>query len=189
MSAEIFAGRKAEGGERLLNALGTPPLASGIRDQKDTKQILKTVALFYGIACGFAWFAWTPLVLGPAGLKLHKHAVSLPVSACIGTLGPLLACFISHRVQAGNWRAVRLIIVVGLSTVMAFAFNASGEAVVVAILMHSAFNAAPKFIPGFLGSVPTREHPSSELLLGFSFLPLAAAPVIFTRSRLFADAK
>jgi membrane protease YdiL (CAAX protease family) len=64
--------------------------------------------LFYGIACGFTWLAWTPLVLVPAGLKLHKHAVSLPISACIGTLGPFFACFISHRVQVGNWRAVRL---------------------------------------------------------------------------------
>jgi uncharacterized protein len=301
VSAEIFAGRKSvRGGEPLPNAPGASPSASGIGNQKDTKQVLKSVMLFYGIACGFAWLAWTPLVLSPAGLKLHKHAVSFPISACIGTLGPFLACFISHRVQAGNWRAVRLMprsrlqmiwlllgpllvlfclffvfpafiskgnprawhwhvsalvglwvpmfnynllggplfeefgwrgflqprlqrvlppwvaaicvgimwatwhlplflvgwssasppvfmfIVVGLSVVMAFAFNASGSAVVVAILMHSAFNASPKFISGYLGNVPTREYPSSELLLGFSFLLLAAAAVTFTRGRLFA---
>ena len=72
---------------------------------------------------------------------------------------------------------------------MAFAFNASGGAVVVAILMHSAFNASPKFLPGFLGNVPTREYPSSELLLGFAFLLLAAAAVTFTRGRLFANEK
>jgi hypothetical protein len=108
VSAEIFAGASEGGGERLPNALGAPPSASGIRNQKNTKQILKTVALFYGIACGFSWLAWTPPLLGPAGLKLHKYAVSPPVSACIGTLGPFLACFISHRAQAANWRAVRL---------------------------------------------------------------------------------
>jgi hypothetical protein len=109
VSAEIFAGRKSvRGGEPLPNAPGASPSASGIGNQKDTKQVLKSVMLFYGIACGFAWLAWTPLVLSPAGLKLHKHAVSFPISACIGTLGPFLACFISHRVQAGNWRAVRL---------------------------------------------------------------------------------
>jgi hypothetical protein len=74
----------------------------GFGINKDTKQVLKSVVLFYGIACGFAWLAWTALVLGPAGLKLHKHAVSFPISACIGTLGPFLACFISHRVQVGT---------------------------------------------------------------------------------------
>ena len=242
-----------------------------------------------------------PLVLGPAGLKLHKYPISLPVSACVGTLGPLLGCFITHRVQTGNWRAVRLLprsrlqmiwliagpllvllclfllfpafiskgdprawhwhvgalvglwvpmfnynlfggplfeefgwrgflqpqlqqvlppwiaaicvgimwaawhlplfcvgwssasplvftfIVIGLSTLMAFAFNASGGAVVVAILMHSAFNASPGFLPSFLGSVPTREHPSGELLLGCSFLLSAVAVTIVTRGRLFAS--
>ena len=75
----------------------------------DKKQILKSVFLFYVIACGFAWLTWMPLVLGPAGLRVHNHPVSLPVSACIGTLGPLFGCFIAHRVQTGNWRAVRLL--------------------------------------------------------------------------------
>ena len=73
----------------------------------DKKQILKSVLLFYVIACGFAWLTWMPLVLGPAGLKMHNHPVSLPVSACIGTSGPLFGCFIAHRMQTGNWRAVR----------------------------------------------------------------------------------
>jgi hypothetical protein len=71
---------------------------------------------------------------------------------------------------------------------MAFAFNASGRAVVVAILMHSAFNASSRFLPAFLGNTPTREHPPAEVLLGFSFLLLAAAVVAFTGGRLFAEA-
>jgi membrane protease YdiL (CAAX protease family) len=280
-----------------------PSSASIIRSQKDKKQILKSVLLFFAIACGFAWLAWMPLVLGPAGLKLHQHPVSLPVSACIGTLGPLLACFISHRVQTADWQAVRLLprsrlqmiwliagpllvffcffllfpafiskgnprawhwhvsalvglwvptfnynlfggplfeefgwrgflqsqlqqvlppwiaaicvgimwaawhlplflvgwssasplvftfIVVGLSVLIAFAFNASGRAVVVAILMHSAFNASPSLFPSFLGSVPTREHPPAELLLACSFLMTAIAVVMVTRGRLFASAE
>lgn len=76
---------------------------------------------------------------------------------------------------------------VGLSVIMAFAFNSSGRAVVVAILMHSAFNASPRFLPAFLGSTPTREHPSPEVLIGFSFLLIAAAAVVFTGGRLFAE--
>jgi membrane protease YdiL (CAAX protease family) len=82
---------------------------SGLRNGQHKKQILKSVLLFYVIACGFAWLAWMPLVLGPAGLKVHKYPISLPVSACIGTLGPLLGCFVTHRMQTGNWRAVRLL--------------------------------------------------------------------------------
>lgn len=76
-------------------------------------------------------------------------------------------------------------ILIGLSVLIAF--NASGRAVIVAILMHSAFNASPGFLPSFLGSVPTREHPAAELLLGFSFLLSAVAVVIITR--LFANAE
>jgi membrane protease YdiL (CAAX protease family) len=80
-------------------------------------------------------------------------------------------------------------IVVGLSVLIAFAFNASGRAVVVAILMHSAFNASPGLFPSFLGSVPTREHPPAELLLACSFLMTAIAVVMVTRGRLFASAE
>jgi uncharacterized protein len=267
------------------------------------KGLWKPVALFYAIACGFAWIAWLSAVLGPDGLKLTKTHVSFPVFACIGTLGPFLACFITHRVCAGNWRAVRLLprgglklgwllfgpllvffcfffvfpaliskggpsawhwhpgaligiwvpmfnynlfggplfeefgwrgflqprlqqmlppwiaaicvgflwaawhiplflvsftsasplvflfILVGLSVIMAFAFNGSGQAVVVAILMHSAFNASGSFVSAFLGNGPTREHPSAELFIGFSFLLVAVAAAILTRGRLLAPSK
>jgi hypothetical protein len=66
------------------------------------------------------------------------------------------------------------------------AFNASGGAVVVAILMHSAFNASSRFLPGFLGNVPTRDHPSQEVLIGFSVLLAAATAVIVTSGRICA---
>lgn len=79
------------------------------QDRKSAKGVWKSVALFYAIACGFAWIAWSPVFLGPDGLKLFKTAVSVPVFVCIGTLGPLVACFVIHRVQTGNWRAVRLL--------------------------------------------------------------------------------
>lgn len=80
-------------------------------------------------------------------------------------------------------------IVIALSVLMAFAFNASGGAVVVAILMHLAFNASPGFLPSFLRSVPTREHPSGELLLGSSFLLLAVALITVTHGRLLVRAR
>jgi membrane protease YdiL (CAAX protease family) len=288
------------GGEALPNA-STPQASGGaIRDHRATKQVWKFVALYYAIACGFTWIVWVPLVLGPSGLKLIKTAVSLPVFACIGTLGPFLGCFISHRVQTGNWRAVRLfpqssmrfvwlllgpflvlfcfffifpalistggpqvwhwhagvlagiwvpmfnynllggplfeefgwrgflqsrlqeilppwiaaicvgvmwaawhlplflvawssaspftflLILLGLAAVMALAFNGSGKAVVVAILMHSAFNASPRFLVGFMGNVATRKYLPEESFLAFSFLLAGAAAVFLSRGRLCA---
>ena len=279
----------------------TPAADTASSDQESTKRVLKPVAQFYAIACGFAWIVWSLLLLGPDGLKLLKSTLPFPVVVSIGTLGPFFACYISHRLQTGNWRVVRLLprsrlqliwlllgpilvlfcfflvfpaliskggpgawhwhlsalaglwvpmfnynllggplfeefgwrgflqvrlqevlppwiaaicvgimwaiwhfplflvggwssasplafmlIMVALSVVMAPAFNAAGQAVVVAILMHSAFNASSRFIPGYLGNVSIREHPSPELLLSFSFLLVAAAAVVFTRGRIFA---
>lgn len=263
----------------------------------------KSVLLYYSIACGWAWLAWSPVVLGSNGMKLIHMKASLPVFTCIATLGPFFGCFITHRVESGNWKAVHLLpqspsrwlwlfigpllvfisfflifpaliskgspthwhwhpavlmglwlpmfnynllggplfeefgwrgflqahlqkimppwiaaicvgimwaawhaplflvtwsssspliyiaIVIGFATLIAYAFNASGGAVLVAILMHSAFNASPRFLPSFLGTTSTREHPPSELLIAFAFLALAILAVLFTRGRLNAQSK
>jgi hypothetical protein len=77
-----------------------------------------------------------------------------------------------------------VLIEVGLSILIAFAFKSSGNAVVVAILMHSAFNASSRFIGPFLGNTPTRSQLSAEMLLAFAYLTAAAVVVLFTRGRL-----
>jgi hypothetical protein len=108
VSADILAEHNSIKGGTLSTAPRAPSSASIIRRQKDKKQILKSVLLFYAIACGFAWLAWMPLVLGPAGLKLHQHPVrsrSRPVSerwdlfsrassviACRPVIGELSGC-------------------------------------------------------------------------------------------------
>jgi uncharacterized protein len=262
------------------------------------KHVFRSVGLYYAIACGWAWLAWFPLVLGADGLKLIRIHPSIPVFTCIGTFGPLLASFIVHRIEFGNWRAVRLLprtraqwlwvligpllvfgslfvifpalisrggpagwhwhaavlrglwlpmfnynlfggplfeefgwrgflqtrlqkamtpwiaaicvgtlwaawhvplflvhwssaspltyglIVIGLSILMACAFNASGQSVVIAILMHSSFNASSRFLGPFLDDTPTREHPSGELLIAFAFLITASFLIVLTRGRL-----
>src|ERR1039457_188263 len=51
-----------------------------------------------------------------------------------------------------------LLIVIGLSLVMAYGFNAAGRSVLVAILMHSAFNSSPRFIGPFLDGTSTRNY-------------------------------
>jgi hypothetical protein len=73
-----------------------------------------------------------------------------------------------------------ILIEIGLSQLMGLAFNASGGAVLVAILMHSVFNSS-RFLDPFLGNTPTRETPSAEMFLAFAFLAMGA-------SRLFLPA-
>jgi uncharacterized protein len=80
-----------------------------------------------------------------------------------------------------------VLIVIGFSVVIATAFNGSGRAVLVAIVMHSAFNASPRFLPAFLGNVPLREYPSVETLIGVTFVVVAAILLASTRGRILAD--
>jgi membrane protease YdiL (CAAX protease family) len=77
-----------------------------------------------------------------------------------------------------------LLILVGVSLIIAFAFNASGRVIFVAILMHSAFNAANRFLSGFLGNLPTRQYFSEGLVIALSFLLLAIVLVMMTRGRM-----
>lgn len=202
--------------------------------------------VYYAIACGWAWLAWSPVVLGSDGLKIVQIRASLPIFSCIATLGPFFGCFIAHRLETGSWRAVRLLpgrphewpwlvlgpllvlisffvvfpafiskgspanwhwhpavliglwvpmfnydlfggpLVVGLSLLMAYGFNSSGRAVVVAILMHSAFNASSRFLDPFLDGTPTRQRPSPEMFIAFAFWALGILAVLFTRGGLNA---
>jgi hypothetical protein len=74
-----------------------------------------------------------------------------------------------------------------MATLIAYAFNASGSAVIVAIVMHSAFNASSHFLDPFLGATLTCQHPSAEPLIGLSFLIPAACIVLLTRGQLQAS--
>ena len=67
------------------------------------------IAIYYAIACGFSWAVWTPVILGGGGLRLLHIVPSKPIFTALGTLGPLLACYVTHRIAVGNWRAVRLL--------------------------------------------------------------------------------
>lgn len=67
------------------------------------------IGIFYAIACGFSWLVWAPLYLGQRGLKLLPFDPFMPVAICIGTAGPLVAAYITHRLETGNWRAAKFI--------------------------------------------------------------------------------
>ena len=259
----------------------------------------RSVATYYAIACGVSWVFWSPLIAGSDGLKILEIAPPVPVFISIGTLGPLVACYLVHRLCDGNWRAVQLLprhalqwvwtvggpllivfcffvvfpalisdgppntwrwrpsrlaglfvpmfnynilagplfeefgwrgflqsrlqslmptwiaatsvgalwavwhlplfflqgwssasplvyllILVVLSLVMAFGFNSSGRSVLVAILMHSAFNSSPRFLGEYLGATSTRALPGGEWYVAATFLLVGAGLAITSRGRL-----
>jgi membrane protease YdiL (CAAX protease family) len=82
---------------------------------------------------------------------------------------------------------VFMLIMTGLSLVMAAGFNASGRVVPVAILMHSAFNAAPHALGDYLRGVTLREYPPGDWLIAGAFLLGGAVAALVTRGELFAS--
>lgn len=261
-------------------------------------RLVRSIALYYAIAIGWAWAVWAPLVLGSDGLKILSIRPSLPILTCVATLGPSLGCFIAHRIETGNWKAIHLLpatkegwmwvllgpllillcnfvvypvfissgsptlwrwhpsvltglwfpmfnynllggplfeepgwrgflqphleaimnpwvaatcvgimwaawhtplffvmwtsaspvsfllIEIAVSILIAFALSSARKAVLVAILMHAAFNASSRFLDPFLGQTPTRSRPSAEMILAIAYLFVAALIILCSRGRL-----
>lgn len=79
---------------------------------------------------------------------------------------------------------VYFLIMIGVSLMMAYGFNASGKSVLAAILMHSAFNSSPRFIGPYLDGAATRSYPSGEWYFAAAFLLTGTALAIISRGRL-----
>jgi membrane protease YdiL (CAAX protease family) len=77
-----------------------------------------------------------------------------------------------------------LLVETGLAVLIAFAFNASGKAVLVAILMHAAFNASSQFFGPYFGDTLTRSTPPPETFIAFAYLSAAAIVILSTKGRL-----
>lgn len=263
-------------------------------------RFIRSIALYYAIAIGWAWAVWAPLVLGSDGLKVLSIRPSLPILTCIATLGPSLGCFVTNRMETGHWAAIQLLpatkgrwiwvllgpllillcsflifptfissgspaswrwhpsvltglwfpmfnynllggplfeepgwrgflqprleeilqpwvaaicvgimwaawhiplffvtwssaspvsfllIEIGVSILIAFAVSSAGKAILVAILMHAAFNASSQFLDPFLGQTATRSRPSAEMILAFAYLFVAGVIVLCTRGSLLS---
>jgi len=76
------------------------------------------------------------------------------------------------------------LLVTGLAFVMTFSFNLSRNSVIVAILLHSAFNSSSVVLGGFLEKAETRDYPSAEAVLAGSFILTALVLIIATGGRL-----
>lgn len=255
----------------------------------------KFIAKYYAIACAASWVLWAPVVLGQNGLRVLKIAPNLFPWVIPGTLGPLAACFVMHRLETGDWNAVRIVpshlrqvsgiflgpllvfvcvflvfpalmskgaprmwhwhpsalaaipgsmfgynllggplfeefgwrgylqsrlqrllspwiaaisvrtmwavwhlplflvrdwtsvspvvflfIMIGLSLVMAFGFNASGESIITAVLMHSAFNVSALRIGDYLKGTVLRPDPAGDWLIASSFCLVGVVLLLLT---------
>lgn len=78
------------------------------------------------------------------------------------------------------------LIIMGLTFLLSFGFNFSGQSVMVAILMHGTFNASSSFLSGFLGAAEVRERPSPEFIIGLAFVLSATMITVLTRGKLGA---
>jgi membrane protease YdiL (CAAX protease family) len=136
----------------------------------------------YGLLGGpfFEEFGWRGFLQS----RLQRSLPPWIASIVTGTLWAIwhLPLFFNGWEGISFWSF--LLASVGLSVVMATAFNASGQAVLVAILMHSAFNAANEVLPAFLDNTSIRQHPSEGLLIALSLILVAVVLTAFTRGRL-----
>jgi uncharacterized protein len=82
-----------------------------------------------------------------------------------------------------------LLIEIGVSILIAFAVSSAGKAILVAILMHAAFNASSQFLDPFLGQTSTRARPSAEMILAFAYLFVAGVIVLCTRGSLLSTGR
>jgi membrane protease YdiL (CAAX protease family) len=90
---------------------------------------LRELALYFGLAYGISAVLWLPVLVGESPSHRSRFFLS------VGTFGPTLAALATHRIFAGNWRAVRLW--TGLPNVLLGI--ASGASVVLVAAFSAAF--------------------------------------------------
>jgi len=132
------------------------------------------------------------LIGGPVGEEPGWRGYALPRLQAV--LGPTIASLVLGCLWSAwhlplflitGWTSSPMIvfalIFLGVSFVMTFGFNLSGSSAIVAIAMHSAFNAGSTVLNGFLRSAEVRNSLSGEVAVAVSFLLAAGLIAVFTR--------
>lgn len=148
---------------------------------------LLTVMFNYNLFAGplFEEFGWRGFLLA----KLQTVQEPWTASLVVGALWALwhLPLFLLPQWSSASPFSY-LLIVMGLSFVMTFGFNTAGCSVLVAILMHSAFNASPRFLGSYLEGNPMRSFPTADWYIAAAFLCTGAMLALFTRGQLARSA-
>jgi membrane protease YdiL (CAAX protease family) len=139
--------------------------------------------------------SWTSLRGGPLGEEAGWRMFALPRLQV--TFGPTTASVVLGLLWAG-WHAplflVRgfssspfgmfVIMMIALSVILTFVLNLTGANLFVAILTHSAFNAASRVLNPLLDGATTRDGLSGEMVIAASMVTVAVGLVLVTRGRL-----
>jgi membrane protease YdiL (CAAX protease family) len=140
-------------------------------------------------------FYWSILLTSPLGEEPGWRGYALPrLQSMLGPfratllLGVLWAFWHLPLFLVKGWTGcgfmVYVMVVIGWSLIITFAFNLSGGSVIVAVIAHSALNACNHFDDALLGGVPTRTGISENLVVAVSLLVLGGLLVVLTRGRL-----
>ena len=143
----------------------------------------------------FRYYFIPNLIGGPLGEEPGWRGFALPrLQSRYGPtrasllLGPIWAAWHLPLFLVHGWTTapfwIFALILTALSVIMTFGFNLSGGNVIVAILMHDAFNAGGGPLNNFLAKASLRQHPNSDLLVGCAFLAMAFVLIMLTAGRL-----
>ena len=135
------------------------------------------------------------LLTSPLGEEPGWRGYALPkLQSMIGPfwatmlLGVLWAAWHLPLFFVKGWTSASIpvfaLFVVGYSTIITVAFNASGSSVGVAVIAHSAANACSGLVGDLMDEVPTRQGMPVVLVMALSLLGVSALLVVFTRGRL-----
>jgi membrane protease YdiL (CAAX protease family) len=120
--------------------------------------------------------------------RLQEFVPPWFAAVCVGLMW---AAWHSPLFLVAGWTSssplVFLLIMTGVSLVVAVGFNASGQLVPVAVLMHSAFNASPRALGDYLQGVAVRSYPPGDWLVAAAFLIAGAGVALLTGGKLLAN--
>jgi membrane protease YdiL (CAAX protease family) len=194
----LRAFRLAPSWRRLLLGLITGPVLIAL-----TFVIVPSLLLTKGCFRAWDWkvFSSYPVLMasnltmaGPLGEEPGWRGYALPRLQAV--LGPMTASLVVGCLWSAwhlplflitGWTSSPMIvfalIFIGVSFLMTFGFNLSGSSVIVAIVMHSAFNSGSTLLNGFLKSAEVRKSLSGEVAIAASFLLVAGLIAVVTRGR------
>lgn len=143
----------------------------------------------------FSVFDYSTVIGGPLGEEPGWRGFALPRLQRLMQpwkasllLGILWACWHLPLFLCLSWTSSSfphfMLILVGLSVVMTFLFNFSGQSVLVAICAHAMFNTISRWQAALLGDAPLRENLNPELVIGICGVLAGVFLILFTKGRL-----
>lgn len=151
--------------------------------------------LHWGILTSLAVYSYSTLLAGPLGEEPGWRGYALP--RLEAHFGPVRASLLLAMLWAGwhlplflipGWTTspfwIFLLILIGLAVIMTYGVNLARFSVIVAIVMHAAFNTVSRFLNGLFANIQPHTPIPFDLVLAICGLFVAAILVLTTKGRL-----